>query len=97
MAELGFGDDPELQLTERVLLLRDAHLAVVDLGLHTRQLTAEAAVAHLVEHLPIERPAALADVRRSAASPAIHRACAAILGRIELRRLRNDARCRARR
>ena len=78
--------DPVSQLAERVLALRDAHLAVADLGMHTRQLTAAAAVSYLTTHLPLERDTALADVRRLASRPTS--AAAAILGRTELLRLR---------
>ena len=90
MPELGFAPEPEARLVERVLFLRDVHLAIVDLGLHTRQLTPEEAVDHLCSRVPIERSAALADVRRLACRPTS--ACAAILGRQELRRLRDDVR-----
>jgi len=88
MAELGLGDDPEVRLAERVLFLRDVHLALVDLGFHTRQLTAAEAVEHLTKRLPFGAATALADVRRIACRPTA--ACAALLGRQELRRLRND-------
>ena len=90
MAELGFAADPEARLVERVLLLREVHLALADLGLHTRQFTPEEAIDHLVGRLPLSRPTALAEVRRIACRPTA--ACAAILGRQELRRLRDDAR-----
>ncbi len=90
MLELGFAVEPEARLVERVLFLRDAHLAIVDLGLHTRQLTPEEAVGHLVSRIPTDRSTALADVRRLACRPTS--ACAAILGRQELRRLRDDVR-----
>ena len=90
LRELGYSAEPESRLTERVLALGDAHLAVVDLGLHTRQLTPEEAVEHLTTRLPIERATAEADVRRVACRPTS--ACAASLGRSELRRLRDDAR-----
>ena len=89
MAELGLGSDPEARLAERVLFLRDVYLALVDLGFHSRQLTADEAVAQLTERLPFEPAVALADVRRIACRPTS--ACAAILGVQELRRLRQDA------
>ncbi|MGQ0703085.1 MAG: DUF885 family protein [Gemmatimonadales bacterium] len=91
MIELGFEPNPESRLLEAVLRLRDAHLAVVDLGLHTRQLTADEAVAHLAERIPSDRRTALADVRRLLSRPLS--ACAAMLGRQEIHRLRDD--CRA--
>lgn len=82
--------DPGSQLAERVLLLRDAHLAVVDLGIHTRQFTADDAVGYLTAHLPVERATALAAVWRVACRPTS--AAAAILGKRELIRLRDDVR-----
>jgi uncharacterized protein (DUF885 family) len=89
MAELGFRPESEARLVERVLLLRDVHLAIADLGLHTRQFTPDEAVAHLTAHTPTDGATALAQVRRLACRPTS--ACAAILGRQELRRLREDA------
>ncbi|HEV8355462.1 MAG TPA: DUF885 family protein [Gemmatimonadales bacterium] len=90
MGELGYGAEPELRLAERLAALRDAHLAVVDLGLHTRQFTPEEAIGHLTAHLPVDRRTAEADVRRVACRPIS--GCAAMLGRGELRRLRDDIR-----
>jgi hypothetical protein len=89
MAELGFRPESEARLVERVLLLRDVHLAIADLGLHTKQFTPEEAVEHLTGHTPTDRHTALAHVRRLACRPTS--ACAAILGHQELRRLREDA------
>jgi hypothetical protein len=89
LAELGFQSEPESGLIERVLFLRDVHLALVDIGFHTRQLTLEDAIGHLAGRLPFERDIALADVRRILTEPLA--ACAALLGRHELRRLRADA------
>ncbi|HEV8148691.1 MAG TPA: DUF885 family protein [Gemmatimonadales bacterium] len=88
LAELGYRSDPEARLVQRVLFFRDVQLAIVDLGLHTKQFTAEEAVAHLLGRLPCDRRSALADVRRLACRPIS--ACAAILGWQELRRLRDD-------
>lgn len=90
MAELGFAADPAERLVEGVLQLREAHLGLVDLGLHTRQLTAEEAVQHLVAQTPADAGSALADVRRLACRPLS--ASAALLGYRELSRLRDDFR-----
>jgi hypothetical protein len=90
MASLGYSPEPESRLAERVLFLRDAHLAVADLGLHTRQLTPADAIGHLLTHLPMDRRTAEADVRRIACCPI--EACAAVLGWRELTRLRDDLR-----
>lgn len=89
LAELGFRSEPESALIERVLFLRDVHLALVDIGLHTRQLTIEEAIGHLAVRLPFDRRIAVADVRRMLTEPLT--ACAALLGRHELKRLRADA------
>jgi uncharacterized protein (DUF885 family) len=86
----GLSPDPEARLAERILLLRDAHLAVADLGIHTRQFTADDAISYLTAHLPVERSAAQADVWRLACRPTS--AAAAILGKRELIRLRDDVR-----
>ena len=86
----GLAPEPESRLAERVLLLRDAHLAVVDLGIHTRQFTAAEAIGYLTARLPVERGTAQADVWRLACRPTS--AAAAILGKRELIRLRDDVR-----
>jgi uncharacterized protein (DUF885 family) len=88
MVELGFHPTPDARLIERVLFLRDVHLALVDIGLHTRQLTTDEAIGHLSERIPFDRNIAIADVRRLLSQPLV--ACAAVLGRQELRRLRED-------
>jgi hypothetical protein len=90
MAAEGYAPAPELQLSARVHLLRAAHLALADLGLHTRQFTADEALGHLTTRLPIEPAVATAEVRRIACRPL--EACAAMLGRRELKRLRADCR-----
>lgn len=90
MRSKGFAPEPASVLAERVEFLRHAHLALVDVGLHTRQLTPLTAIGHLTAHLPVDQRTALADVRRIACRPM--EACAAILGRGELHRLRDDVR-----
>jgi hypothetical protein len=92
MRDSGYASQPELRLAERVLFLHDAHLAVVDVGLHTRQLSPGDAIDHLLEHLATDRGSAEADLRRVAVRPLS--ACAAILGLQELQRLREDVRAR---
>jgi len=90
MAELGFEPEPGPRLVERVLLLREVHLAIVDLGLHTRQLTTREALAQLTDGVPSDSRTALTDVRRLLSRPLS--ASAAILGWQELMRLREDYR-----
>jgi hypothetical protein len=89
MVGLGYQPDPAAQLAQRVLLLRDAQLAVVDLGIHSKQLSPADAIAYLLARLPVDQRSATADVRRLTARPLL--ACAAMLGRRELLRLEADA------
>ena len=80
--------EPGSLLAERVHFLGAAHLAVVDLGVHTRQFTAAEAIGYLTSRLPIDRADAEAAVRGIACRPTS--AAAAILGKRELVRLRQD-------
>lgn len=86
----GLQPDPALRLAERVMALYDAHLAVCDLGIHTRQFTAAEAIGYLAARVPIERSIAQADVRRIVCQPTS--AAAEMLGRRELIKLQADAR-----
>jgi hypothetical protein len=92
MVGAGYQPDPAAQLAQRVLLLRDAQLAVADLGIHSKQLSPAEAIAYLLARLPVDQRCAAADVRRLTARPL--QACAAMLGRRELLRLEADARRR---
>lgn len=92
MRSLGYAAEPESRLAERVLFLRDVHLALADLALHTRQLSPAEAIDYLTARLPGDRRTAEADIRRIACYPI--EACAAILGWKELTRLRDDVRSR---
>jgi uncharacterized protein (DUF885 family) len=71
-----------------VNLLWRAIRVVQDVGLHTRGITPTESVAYMVEHRPIERRSAEADVRRSCAWPTYPR-CYAV-GRRELLPRRED-------
>jgi uncharacterized protein DUF885 len=86
----GFRPEPASRLVERVLFLGAAQLAVVDLGIHTRQFTAADAIGYLTARLPVDRASAEALVRNVACRPTA--AAAAILGKRELVRLRDDVR-----
>ena len=90
LAERGWLGSPEARFAERALLLGEVHLAIADLGLHTRQLTPEEAIGQLTGQALLDPAAALAQVRRIACRPGS--AWAAILGYQELVRLRDDAR-----
>jgi uncharacterized protein (DUF885 family) len=77
----------EARLFQLVNLLWRAVRIVLDVGLHTRGMTPPEAVDYMVEHLPIERSSAEAEVRRYCAWPT-YQLCYAV-GRRELLRLRD--------
>jgi hypothetical protein len=93
MNEVGYYTSVEARLFQLVNLLWRAVRVVLDVGLHTRGMTAAEAVNYMVEHLPIERPSAEAEVRRYCAWPT-YQLCYAV-GRRELLRLRDAYRERA--
>jgi uncharacterized protein (DUF885 family) len=86
----GLSPDPASRLAERVHFLQAAHLAVADLGVHTRQFTAADAIGYLTARVPVTRAAAEALIRSVVCRPTA--AAAAILGMRELTRLRDDVR-----
>jgi hypothetical protein len=93
MDEAGYYGSVEARLFQLVNLLWRAVRVVLDVGLHTRGMTAAEAVDYMVQHLPIERPSAEAEVRRYCAWPT-YQLCYAV-GRRELLRLRDAYRERA--
>ncbi|HEX7338091.1 MAG TPA: DUF885 domain-containing protein [Gemmatimonadales bacterium] len=80
------------RMFQLVNLLWRAVRVVLDVGLHVRGMTPAAAVDYMVEHLPIERASAEAEVRRYCAWPT-YQLCYAV-GRRELLRLRQARRAR---
>jgi uncharacterized protein (DUF885 family) len=86
--EAGYYRTPEQRLFQLVNLLWRAIRVVLDVGLHTRGMTPAQAVDYMVEHLPIERRSAEAEVRRYCAWPT-YQLCYAV-GRRELLQLRED-------
>ena len=78
------------RLFQLVNLLWRAVRVVLDVGLHTRGMSPAEAVDYMVEHLPIERASAEAEVRRYCAWPT-YQLCYAV-GRRELLRLRDEYR-----
>jgi hypothetical protein len=76
----------QARLFQLVNLLWRAVRIVLDVSLHTRGMTPPEAVEYMVEHLPIERSSAEAEVRRYCAWPT-YQLCYAV-GRRELLRLR---------
>jgi hypothetical protein len=93
MDESGYYDDEPARLFRLVNLLWRAIRIVLDVGLHTRGMAPAEAVDYMVEHLPIERASAEAEVRRYCAYPT-YQLCYAV-GRRELLRLRDAYRERA--
>jgi hypothetical protein len=93
MDEAGYYTSDQARLFQLVNLLWRAIRIVLDVGLHTRGMTPAEAVEYMVEHLPIERASAEAEVRRYCAWPT-YQLCYAV-GRRELLRLRNAYRERA--
>jgi uncharacterized protein DUF885 len=85
--EAGYYRTDEARLFRLLNLLWRAIRVVLDVGLHTRGMTPVEAVDYMVEHLPIERPSAEAEVRRYCAWPT-YQLCYAV-GRRELLRLRD--------
>jgi Bacterial protein of unknown function (DUF885) len=90
MGEEGFYRSEEEQFFQRVHLLWRAGRILLDVGLHTRGMTFQEAVDHLVTHLRVDRANAEAEVRRYCAEPA-QPLCYAV-GRREILELRNDFR-----
>lgn len=92
MGEAGYYLTDQARLFQLVNLLWRAVRVVLDVGLHTRGMSPAEAVDYMVEHLPIERPSAEAEVRRYCAWPT-YQLCYAV-GRRELLRLRDAYRAR---
>ena len=90
MAEQGFYRTDEERLFQRMHLLWRAVRVLLDVGLHTRGMTIDAAIDMLVSRLHIERANAEAEVRRYCAWPT-YQLCYAT-GRRELLQLRDDFR-----
>jgi hypothetical protein len=87
MGQSGYYVSDQARLFQLVNLLWRAVRVVLDVGLHTRGMSPTEAVEYMVEHLPIERPSAEAEVRRYCAWPT-YQLCYAV-GRRELLRLRD--------
>jgi uncharacterized protein (DUF885 family) len=93
MYEAGYFDTPEAELFHLSDLLWRAVRIIVDVGLHTRDMTPADAVNQMTALLPMERRKAEAEVRRYCAMPTYQLAYA--VGRRELLALRDDWRRRA--
>jgi hypothetical protein len=86
MEEAGYYASKETRLFRLVNLLWRAIRIVLDVGLHTKGMTPAQAVDYMVEHMPIERAGAEAEVRRYCAWPTYQLSYA--VGRRELLKLR---------
>jgi uncharacterized protein (DUF885 family) len=93
LGELGFYRSPEVRLFQLAMLLWRAVRVVLDVGLHTRGMTPQEAVDYMVDRLPMDRPAAEAEVRRYCAMPT-YQLCYAV-GRRDIMSLRDSYRERA--
>src|SRR5215207_2282138 len=93
MQEAGYYPTREARLFQLVNLLWRAVRVVLDIGLHTRGMTPAEATDYMVEHLPIDRPNAEAEVRRYCAWPTYQLSYA--VGRRELLSLRQSYQQRA--
>jgi uncharacterized protein (DUF885 family) len=93
MAEAGLARTPAERMLGEVRLLRAAVRIILDVGLHTRAMSPEDAVAYAREHLALDRTEAEEMVRRACARPTYSLADA--VGRRELLALRNDWRKQA--
>jgi hypothetical protein len=92
LGEVGYyGDDPVLRAFQLKDQLWRAVRVVVDIGLHCGELDVDAAVDQLVRVADLERPSAVAEVRRYTSSPT-YQICYAI-GKQEILTLREQ--CRA--
>jgi len=90
MGEEGFYRSEEEEFFQRVHLLWRAARVLLDVGLHTRGMTFDQAVDHLVTELHVDRSNAEAEVRRYCAEAA-QPLCYAV-GRREILELRKDFR-----
>jgi uncharacterized protein (DUF885 family) len=88
MEEAGYYQTTETRLFRLVNLLWRAIRVVLDVGLHTRGMSPAQATDYMVEHLPIERANAEAEVRRYCAWPTYQLSYA--VGRRELLSLRQS-------
>lgn len=90
--ELGAFADPDARVSAVLMELREALLAVVDVGIHARGWSRQQAIGYLGDHLPIDATAAALAVDRCIAQPAA--VLASSLGAARIRALRTRAQAR---
>ncbi|MGE0354538.1 MAG: DUF885 domain-containing protein [Gemmatimonadales bacterium] len=88
MDEAGYYDEPAQRLFHGMNMLWRAVRIILDIGLHTREMSPAAAVLFLRDKIPMSEGEAWAEVRRYCATPTYPLAYA--LGWREIRRLRTD-------
>jgi uncharacterized protein (DUF885 family) len=92
MVEVGYLADPATRLLQLKGLLWRAARVIVDIGLAAGEMNFERAVNFMVEGPRLERPNAIAEVRRYTLSPT--QPMSYMVGRLEILRLRERARAR---
>ncbi len=92
MAELGYYTDEERLLQLEWTLVRAARV-VIDVGLHTGDMTFEQAVSMLTDQVHLERPLAVSEVKRYTMTPT--QPLSYLVGRQKLFELRERYRARA--
>jgi uncharacterized protein (DUF885 family) len=70
MKDSGFDDTPEARFVQTIDILWRAARIVVDVDLHTKKITMEEAIDFLVDNVGMERPSAVAEVKRYTMYPA---------------------------
>lgn len=93
MGELGFYQDPAARFFQQIHMLWRAVRILLDVGLHTRNMTPAAAILYLREKVPLDQAEATAEIRRYCGAPT-YQLCYAV-GRREILSLRDDYRQRA--
>lgn len=64
MKDKGFDDTPEARFVQTIDILWRAARIIVDVDLHTKKITMEQAIDFLVDNVGMERPSAVAEVKR---------------------------------
>ncbi len=88
MKEMGFDDTPEAKFVQTTDLVWRAARIIVDVDLHTKKITMEEGVDFLVDQVGMERPAALAEVKRYTSNPG-YQLCY-LIGKHLIMQLRDD-------
>jgi uncharacterized protein (DUF885 family) len=92
MKEVGFYESREIEIFQLKDMLWRAARVVVDVGLHTRSMSFDEAVEFLISEALIERPNAMAEIRRYTNSPSQPSSYA--IGKAEVLALREEERQR---